>query len=64
MLQEGDAESIADKVYRQLYFMVDDLNIDHLMGKWFTVVDSPGLHSERCTVFNSKRLSRSTDVEF
>jgi hypothetical protein len=52
MLKGVDAEGIADKVYRDLYFMVDDLDVKYMMGKWFVVVDSPGLHFERCTVIN------------
>lgn len=66
MLKEGDAESIADKVYRELYFMIDDLNVENMMGKWYTVVDSPGLHSERCVVstcmlaFNTRSVFHSS----
>lgn len=52
MLKGVDAEGIAEKVYRDLYFMVDELDVKNMMGKWFVVIDSPGLHSERCTVIN------------
>lgn len=58
MLKEVDADSIADKVYRELYFMVDDLNVENMMGTWYVVVDSPGLHPERCVVSKCNRLKQ------
>lgn len=37
MLQAVDAESIAERMQRNLYFAVDDVDVDALMGRWFTV---------------------------
>ncbi|KAI6178742.1 hypothetical protein M3Y98_00534700 [Aphelenchoides besseyi] len=60
MLQDVDAEGIAEKVFRQLSFTVDDLEIERLMGKWFVVVDSPGLHSERCVTIQLQSKTKYT----
>jgi len=30
--------------------MVDDLDAEKMMGRWFTVVDSPSVHGERCVM--------------
>ncbi|KHN84373.1 hypothetical protein Tcan_12240 [Toxocara canis] len=50
MLENFDAEDFANKIYNSLYFAVGDIDIKKAMGRWFTVVDSPAIHSERCTV--------------
>ena len=59
LLQSVDAEGIAEKVYRQLSFTIDDIEAERLMGRWFVVVDSPGLHAERCVVADCKQPRRS-----
>lgn len=50
VIHNVDAEQIAEKMQRNLYFVVDDLDLDKLMGRWHTVVDSPSVHGERCVV--------------
>uniref|UniRef100_A0A915EPM1 Lipocalin domain-containing protein n=1 Tax=Ditylenchus dipsaci TaxID=166011 RepID=A0A915EPM1_9BILA len=59
MLQHVNAEQLAEKMQRHLYFAVDDLDVDKTMGKWFTVVDSPSVHSERCAVSYFKLLEKN-----
>ncbi|KAI6182318.1 hypothetical protein M3Y97_00367100 [Aphelenchoides bicaudatus] len=59
MLKEVDADSIADKVYRELYFMIDDLDVEQMMGTWHAVIDSPGLHPERCVVSKFELLAKN-----
>lgn len=44
VIQNVDGDQIAEKMQRNLYFAVDDLDVAGLMGKWFTVrvlVDRP-----------------------
>lgn len=33
-----DAEQVAEKLQRNLYIAVDEINVKKLMGKWFTVI--------------------------
>ncbi|KAI6234409.1 TATA box-binding protein-like 1 [Aphelenchoides fujianensis] len=56
---EWTPEAIAEKVFRQLSFTVDDLEVEPLMGRWFTVVDSPGLHAEKCVVSEFRLESKT-----
>uniref|UniRef100_A0A1I7SJT9 Lipocln_cytosolic_FA-bd_dom domain-containing protein n=2 Tax=Bursaphelenchus xylophilus TaxID=6326 RepID=A0A1I7SJT9_BURXY len=59
LLRQVVNEEIAEKTVNNMYFAVDDVNIDHLMGRWVTVVDSPFLHRQYCAV-NYFRLSEKT----
>ncbi|KAI1723468.1 CBR-LPR-1 protein [Ditylenchus destructor] len=59
VLQNVNAEQIAEKMQRNLYFAVDDLELDGLTGKWHTVVDSPSVHGERCVVSYLEKIEES-----
>ncbi|VDD90069.1 unnamed protein product [Enterobius vermicularis] len=51
ILRNFDAESLSNKLYSSLYGAVGDVDVLMLMGKWFTVIDSPrGGRLDRCTV--------------
>ncbi|KAI3422323.1 hypothetical protein GPALN_012846 [Globodera pallida] len=49
----------AEKLQRNLYFAVDDMEVDALMGKWHTVIYSPSIQPERCAISYYKLLDRS-----
>ncbi|VDK18710.1 unnamed protein product [Anisakis simplex] len=50
MLQKIDAEELARKVYNSLYFAIGDVEVEKMMGRWYTVIDSPAIHPEQCVV--------------
>ena len=37
VIRNVNADQVADKTQRNLYFAVDDINVDALMGKWHSV---------------------------
>lgn len=36
-MKNAEAEQIAEKMQRALYFAVDDLDVNKMTGKWYTV---------------------------
>ncbi|KAH7728655.1 LPR-1 protein [Aphelenchoides avenae] len=57
LIQKSDAEQIAEKLQRNLYFAVDDVDVQKLMGRWYTVVDTPSVHPDKCVVTEFTDLS-------
>ncbi|KAK5981009.1 hypothetical protein GCK32_016400, partial [Trichostrongylus colubriformis] len=45
-----NAEEVAKKVYNQLFHSMGDVQLEKLMGKWYTVVDTKAVHPEQCAV--------------
>ncbi|KJH49583.1 hypothetical protein DICVIV_04315 [Dictyocaulus viviparus] len=50
ILNSLDAEEVAKKIYSQLFFSMGDVQLEKLMGKWYTVVDTAAVHPEECAV--------------
>ncbi|KAJ1371878.1 hypothetical protein KIN20_033911 [Parelaphostrongylus tenuis] len=50
ILSSLNAEEVAQKVYSQLFHSMGDVQLGKLMGKWYTVVDTPAVHPEECAI--------------
>ncbi|VDK87055.1 unnamed protein product, partial [Litomosoides sigmodontis] len=59
LLQKVNVNDIANNLYNSLYTSVGDLNVTKLMGKWFVVVDTPGIHHEYCPLFYFELLDKA-----
>ncbi|WKX92787.1 hypothetical protein Q1695_010656 [Nippostrongylus brasiliensis] len=56
-----NAEEVAKKVYSQLFHSMGDVQLEKLMGKWYTVVDTKAVHPESCAIHYFELL---TSTEF
>ncbi|EYB87402.1 hypothetical protein Y032_0263g587 [Ancylostoma ceylanicum] len=54
-----NAESVAQKVYSQLFHSMGDVQMEKLMGKWYTVVDTKAIHPEDCAVHYFELLTQT-----
>ncbi|VDM97140.1 unnamed protein product [Thelazia callipaeda] len=54
-----DANNLASNLYNSLYMAAGDTDVTKLMGKWFLVIDTPGIHHERCPIFYFKLLDKT-----
>ncbi|KAL3113041.1 hypothetical protein niasHT_013506 [Heterodera trifolii] len=59
LIQNVNADQIAEKLQRNLYFAVDDVNVNALMGKWHTVIYSPLVQSDYCAISYYELLDQS-----
>ncbi|KIH43497.1 hypothetical protein ANCDUO_26496 [Ancylostoma duodenale] len=54
-----NAESVAQKVYSQLFHSMGDVQMEKLMGKWYTVVDTKAIHPEDCAIHYFELLTQT-----
>uniref|UniRef100_A0A915PIQ3 Lipocalin/cytosolic fatty-acid binding domain-containing protein n=1 Tax=Setaria digitata TaxID=48799 RepID=A0A915PIQ3_9BILA len=54
-----DSNDFASNLYNSLYMTAGDINITKLMGKWYTVVDTPSVHHEHCPIFYFELLDKT-----
>uniref|UniRef100_A0AC34FQH0 Lipocalin/cytosolic fatty-acid binding domain-containing protein n=1 Tax=Panagrolaimus sp. ES5 TaxID=591445 RepID=A0AC34FQH0_9BILA len=62
LLNDGDAESIAEALQRKLYISIGDVDVHKMTGRWFTVVDSPSSHSEQYKLIQEDRYTATFSI--
>ncbi|GMR61674.1 hypothetical protein PMAYCL1PPCAC_31869, partial [Pristionchus mayeri] len=59
IMNQLNAEEVAKKIYNSLFFSTGDIDIEKLMGKWYTVVDSRLIHKEDCAITYMSLLTKA-----
>ncbi|KAL7078369.1 hypothetical protein ACQ4LE_001962 [Meloidogyne hapla] len=59
LIKQVNADQVAEKLQRNLYVAVDDLDVEKMTGKWYTMIYDPSIEQDHCIITHFKLIDYS-----
>uniref|UniRef100_A0A915NBP1 Lipocalin domain-containing protein n=1 Tax=Meloidogyne floridensis TaxID=298350 RepID=A0A915NBP1_9BILA len=63
LIKQVNADQVAEKLQRNLYVAVDDLDVEKMTGKWYTMIYDPRVEQDQCIRTECKLASLFVNPE-